>query len=169
VRGTYAISYDDLLSFGKDKLPPDLYREILIRVSEITVGCSCIIAGFDKISSHFILETDEKCRVFVRDDFSTIGEGAFLAQAVLLQRGHISSRDLGETVYIVYEAKRYAEKVTSVGPSTTLRVIRPDGTNRKIIIDDDDKDFGDAFKKFGPQRINNSVSELVKRFSPVSD
>lgn len=159
VMGKYAIGYDDFLAFGKDKLPTDLYREAVLLISEITIGCSCIVAGFDGIGHPFILETDDKCRVLARDDFATIGEGAYLAQAALLQRGHISSRDLAPTVYCVYEAKRYAENVTSVGDVTSLQIIDPSGKN-KIGIGKA-RQLSPYFKKFGPQELDESVDEIL--------
>jgi len=161
VRGKYAIGYDDLLNLGKDKLPADLYREALLLISEIEIGCSCIIAGFDSSGHNFILETNSQCRVLVRDDFATIGEGAYLAQTALLQRGHISSRKLSETIYCVYEAKRYAEKVTSVGDVTSLHVIYPRRSRRLIEVTQVD-DLKPYFAKFGPQRIEDTVDKVLK-------
>jgi hypothetical protein len=163
IRGRYGISYDDFLSFGKDKFPADVHREAILTLSEITVGCSLIIAGFQ--NSHFplIVETTENCRVLLREDFAVIGEGGFLAQSALYQRRHIDTSAVGETVYKAFEAKKYAEEVASVGDSTVLAVLHPD-KGRVYVSDEGIEELDDRFKQYGPQPIPSTISEITKFF-----
>jgi hypothetical protein len=90
-----------------------------------------IIAGFvDK--SVEIYQTDAKGNAWPVEDFAVIGEGAYLAEATLMRRAQSSMRTLDETLYNVFEAKKYAESVGSVGPATSLMVLHTDGECRGV-------------------------------------
>lgn len=131
VRGQYAIPYDDLLSFGKDKLPPELFREVMVQVRDIQIGAEFIIAGFSR-GFPIIFQTDNNGKVLVREGFSVIGEGSYLAHSVLLHRAHMGVNSQAQTLYTVYEAKKYAEGVTSVGSYTWMTVIHSDGRKERM-------------------------------------
>jgi 20S proteasome alpha/beta subunit len=161
IHGRYGISYDDFLSFGRDKFPADVHREAILTLSEIDIGCSLIVAGFAQQRFPRLVETTDRCGVLVREDFATVGEGAYLAQSVLLQRRHMDTRDLGQTIYVVYEAKRYAEEVASVGKQTTVAVISPDGS-RLDIKGEGLESLADRFKAYGPQPIPPTIPEITK-------
>jgi hypothetical protein len=149
---------------AKDKLPADIHREAILSLSDITLKASCIIAGF---MGRFptIVETTERCTAHIREDFATIGEGAFLAQAALLQREQTEAHSLPLTIYQVYEAKRYAERITSVGPSTLLTIVSSEGKEWKVgerggVL------LESAYSKFGPQEVAlaevNKIEDLLE-------
>jgi 20S proteasome alpha/beta subunit len=165
IRGRYGISYDDFLGFGKEKFPTDVHREAILSLSEINIDCSLIVAGFCS-GFPMIVETTDKCRVLVREDFATIGEGSYLAQSVLLQRRHIDTKELGLTIYTVYEAKKYAEEVSSVGKQTTVAVIYPDDP-RLDIKGEGMESLAEKFKKYGPQPIPPTISEITTFLAKV--
>jgi 20S proteasome alpha/beta subunit len=163
IQGRYGISYDDFLQFGKEKLPTDIHREAFLSLSEITIGCSLIVAGFcGRMPT--IIETTDNCRVLIREDYATIGEGAFLAQSVLLQRKHFDSDSTAETIYKVFEAKKYAENVRSVGEDTTIAVINPKG-ERLDVKKAGRNELEQYFKKYGPQKIDD-VSKITNFLEP---
>ena len=110
------------MSFGKDKLPPEIYRETILEIANINLGCVFLIVGFVGMMP-MLLETNERCQVFLREEFAAIGDGAFLAQAVLMRREHMGGRNLSEALYYVYEAKKFAESVTTVGRVTSITVL----------------------------------------------
>jgi hypothetical protein len=62
-----------------------------------------------------IIHADEDGKVVVVEDFAVIGDGGYLAQSVLLHREHTDRKSLEQTIYTVYEAKRYAEGSRTVG------------------------------------------------------
>lgn len=159
VHGQYGISYEDFLSFGKDKLPTDLHREAAMSIADITLGASFIVVGISD-NDIVMLETTDKCRVHIREDFATIGEGAYLAQSALLQRECIETMKMEEAIYCVYEAKRYAERVKSVGDITYISIIDSDGGLR--VVSDNGMNFlSNLFDKFGPQPFGDVK---LKRF-----
>jgi hypothetical protein len=138
-----------------------VHREAILTFSEITIGCSLIFAGFSGKRFPLLVETTEHCRVLVREDYATIGERSFLAQSVLLQRKHSDSTRLAPTIYIAYEAKKYAEEVNSVGKQTAMVVISPNDARQDIeaeglVV------LAEHFKNFGPQPISTDILGITK-------
>jgi hypothetical protein len=160
-QGRFALSYDDFLKIGKNRLPSDLYRDTLSEIGNLRLGAQAIVCGFTA-SDVMIIETDEEGKVALTEDFAAIGEGAYLAQSVLLQRGHIDSRKLDETLYVAYEAKRYAERVSSVGKRTTIFILSP--TQPLLMVYDAGLDFlSQMFDQFGPKNLPKDI-ELKPQF-----
>lgn len=154
-QGKYGLSYADFLSFGKEKLPPELFRESFIEIGRINLECELIIAGFTD-GFPCLVESDRKCRVHVREAFAVIGEGGILASAALLQREQTDSSRFGYTLYSVYEAKKYVEHVTTVGKFTSITVFSPDGTKRLSRAAKDELE--EKYKKYGPRDVPYKIS-----------
>src|SRR5437764_1268337 len=91
-QATYGLSYDDFLSFGKDKLPSDLHREALLDMRNLRLGVELILGGFDAKGFSHLVKVNADGRVSVHEEFAVVGEGAYLAQTVLLHRGHNDQR-----------------------------------------------------------------------------
>jgi 20S proteasome alpha/beta subunit len=151
VQGRYALSYDDFLKTGKEKLPTDIYRDTIAEIGIMTLRADCIIVGFIA-GDTYIIETDSKGHVSIVEDFAAIGEGAYLAQSALLHRGHIDSSQLSASLYRVFEAKKYAERVSSVGTYTSLQVFYGDRTVKRITKSGLDF-LLEKYKRFGPQQV----------------
>ena len=156
VQGQYAITYDEFKDIGKDKFPADLYREALGKISRIKIDASCIVGGFYYGQFPLLVTADENSRVTIAEDFAIIGEGEYLAAASLLQREHSDVNDLASTIYAVYEAKKLAERVGSVGRYTTISIMYPNGTLGRV--NTDGKNYLDqVYQKYGPQRLQPLV------------
>jgi hypothetical protein len=78
------------------------------------------------------VQTNENCGASIKEDFSVVGEGGFLAQASLLSRGHNEMETFGRALYSVFEAKKFAQGVRSVGTATSLSVLHQDGRHNLI-------------------------------------
>ncbi len=162
VQGQFAISYDDFLKSGKEILPEGKHREATDNISSIKLGTELIITGFaDGVAT--IVETDEYCTAIIREHFSTIGEGRFLAHSVLMHRAHEDISHLGTTLYRVYEAKKYAERVRSVGPSTSITVIAEEGTP-KMVFPSGRRYLQEQYEKYGPKEIQGEIEFDEKYF-----
>jgi 20S proteasome alpha/beta subunit len=79
-QGRYAISYDDFLKIGKEKFPPEIYRDTITEIGKLGLNADCLVCGFAE-NDPTIIETDSQGHVSIIDDFSAVGEGAYLAQA----------------------------------------------------------------------------------------
>jgi hypothetical protein len=147
--GKYGLTYDDFLALGKDKLPNEVFRDATIRISTIDLRAEFIIVGFPG-GQPLLCQTTADGQVNIREEFAVIGEGAVLATAALLQRAHMDTSQLDDAVYNVYEAKKLAESVPSVGETTSLIVLTPNGGWR-IINDQGEKFLEAQYRKFGPK------------------
>lgn len=124
-------------------------------ISRIKLDTELIIAGFVE-GMATIVETDEKCGALIREHFSTIGEGRYLAHSVLLHRAHEDHNHLGTTLYQIFEAKRYAERVRSVGKQTSITVLAQDDPPR-LILNAGLERLEALYNEFGPQDIKGEL------------
>ena len=122
VQSRFAITYAEFYATGKERLPADVFHNAIQGISTIDLGAELIICGF---ISGFpeIYHCDRRGKATAASDFSVIGEGEYLAAASLLRREQHHMESLGHTLYNVFEAKRYAQAVGSVGAKTLLAVL----------------------------------------------
>ena len=155
ITGRFGISYNDFLKFGRDKLPEGIFRDSVVEISKMSLRADFILAGFIN-ESPMLIETDKDGGVHIKEYFTAIGEGALLATAALLQRGHSDTNTLNNTIYCVYEAKRYAEKVPTVGKYTTIAIVGTDG--KRTSISNEGLEFlATQFKEYGPKNIRGKI------------
>ena len=84
-----------------------------------------------------------------------VGEGEVLATSVLLHREHSDLSTFDRALYCVYEANKYAERIPSVGQTTSMCVITRDSL--KGIKTEVTAWLDEQFKKFGPQEIPQNL------------
>lgn len=70
--GKFAMSYDDFINLGKDKLPPDIFRDAVSQIANLQLP-EFIIAGFDD-NFTLICQTSSSATVSIREGFAVIGE-----------------------------------------------------------------------------------------------
>ena len=86
-----------------------------------------IIAGFvdgDPLILYVNMENG-KWTVALESEFKAAGSGMHVANIFLTQRQCGSQKQVGETLYSIFEAKRHSEVVSGVGPGTLLAFIAP--------------------------------------------
>ncbi len=147
----YNMSYADFVAVGKEKFPDEEYRNSIRNVASISLSASLIIAGFvDDSSEIYYTDADGVSRA--ANDFAVIGEGAYIAQSALLRREQNSRLSLAETIYNVYEAKRYSESIGSVGEHTAISILAP-GQRRELTSLNVDKQLEKHYAEYGPRRL----------------
>jgi hypothetical protein len=153
VQGRYGLSYEVFLKVGKTNLPEAEFRITMSEISNVRLGACCLIGGFVE-GIPTILQSDENCAVSIREHFAAIGEGAHLATAMMLHRGHHEVDPLERALYDVYEAKKLAENVTSVGKGTAITVMYNDDRWNMVSIHNDivAAIFERKYRQYGPQR-----------------
>jgi 20S proteasome alpha/beta subunit len=144
--------------FLKRKSSFPKYEDLLDVITNPDIECELILAGFFKKDPYlFVVGTDAS--VAYEDDFAAIGSGADLAIAVLRDRKQHSGLSLSDTLYRVYEAKRFAQMEAHVGTKTFVDIVFPYGKdeNKKVRIRSVSKKGRDLLaeyrRKFGPQPI----------------
>ena len=169
IRGQFGFSYDELINFGKKKLPLEDYREALNSVRDIKIDSGMIIAGFEHQKYPLLLETDGDGRVITHEDFAVIGSGKYLASAALLQREHVNVHPLARAIYTVYEAKKFAERVSSVGKRTSMTILKAGTTDNKSYMyfygPDDFAELEKKFEEYGPKRLPTNFRLTLNKTS----
>jgi hypothetical protein len=164
IKQTLGIDYNYFLQYGKERLPEELFRDKLDEVSRIELGASLIIAGFakcEKIGPYnsglqpflCVVEDTEDHKDVVRleNDFATIGSGTYVASAALFHREQHWERPLLYTIYSVFEAHRFSNKVPGVGYAMSIDVLEPGGIRS---LSDAGYDYCESlFARFGPRPI----------------
>ena len=113
-----------------------------------------------------MLETTQRCSSHIRDDMAIIGTGKALAQTALVQRQYMYVTPLGEAIYCAYEAKRYAQRIGSVGDYTTVAVY---GFKQPIRNMDEEKGMvalNEKYETYGPQQLSTDVYDLTDFLVP---
>ena len=144
--------------FRKERasFPDDDYRATMSTIERLEIEADLIVAGFVDKSFPYLIQVNNGGAI-IRDDYAVSGEGAYLAQSVFLHRQHIEGRGLWRTLYTAYEAKRYAERVPSVGRRTMLAVLHPRGISfataagREVLEK--------KFQAFGPKDLDTSLAD----------
>ena len=154
--GKFALSYDDFIKIGKEKLPPEIFRDAWVEISNISLRAELLISGFSN-NLPYICQTTDSGQVSLRENFCTIGEGAFLASSVMYHRQIMDYSDFERALYAVFEAKKYAERIASVGTTTALCILEPhEGHIKPRYISEKGLDvLEDEYKKRGPKPLGN--------------
>lgn len=161
IQGKFAIPYSEFLAAGKARFPDDQFRAVMSEVELIEIEAVFIIVGFaDRFP--ILIKTDRTCGAVIKEDHVVIGEGGYLAQAALLSREHHNIETLERTLYSVFEAKKFAEGVPSVGTTTAIYVLYADGGVGYVTAEGNDF-LEEQYKQFGPKKLcGDALSEFVK-------
>jgi len=156
-QGKYAISYDDFLVVGKDRLPADLFRNTMVEIERMTLGTELILAGFS-FGYPLLCHISDSGKSSLRENFAAVGEGGILANAALLHREQQEANTLPITLYNVYEAKKYSERVGSVGELTSITLLTTGGKTRMMLGAAGKEWLSQKFIELGPKPIDKSLS-----------
>lgn len=153
VQSRFGRSYEYFLKNGKNEFASEHYFEVMQHVARADLGASFIIAGFiDGEAEIYYTETNGTAKA--ANHYAIIGEGEYVAQSALLRRQHTGLYFLDHTIYHVYEAKRLAEMVPSVGKETVITVIDSD-SECYFLTSEYLERLEKWFDEYGPQRITN--------------
>src|SRR3972149_11453690 len=122
------MSYEQFLKSGIDTISQNVFLSEIMEIQRISLGAEFIVTGFTPDRQPMLVVTHE-CEAHIYDNFAVIGEGYILATASLLRRAHHDVATMADALYHVYEAKKYAEGVRSVGSATSLHIFHADGGN----------------------------------------
>jgi len=157
-------SLDDFLQRGYDILRDVIFENILNELNQLDLGITLLIAGFDATAEPTLLEASNG-EVFVPPlGFHAIGEGAWIAEAILNQ---LPSRwlyeDAESNLYRLCSAKFAAEKMQSgsVGKDTTVVLIHHDGKH-SVMWEDDVLGLRDIWESHLLDRPPNRAVEWIK-------
>ena len=133
IQRRFAISYEEFMKEGKTRLPPELFYDAFQKVTHLSLKAEFIVTGF---ISNFpeIYHTDNEGIARAAYNFAVVGEGEYIAHSTLLRRSQNDFTPLHKTLYNVYEAKKLAEAIPSVGPMTYMGIISTDGETTQTSV-----------------------------------
>jgi 20S proteasome alpha/beta subunit len=147
----FGLSYDRFLDIGREKFPEEIFRATMLDIAGLSLRAEFVVCGFADQDA-IICKTTQTGAVTIRENFAVCGEGETLATSVLFHRTQTNVSPFGETLYAVYEAKKYAERVPSVGRYTVLTAIQP--TGRTLILVRKGQEWLESlYSKYGPKDI----------------
>jgi hypothetical protein len=154
----YGLTYDDFLERSKKILPEESFRNDADAIAKITLDVDCIVAGFlDGDNFPILLKlTGDSARI--HEGFAVAGEGGYLAEMALLHRQHHDGQTLERTLYCVYEAKRYAERNSTVNDVRDIIICSLEGLT--VVRVDAKKYLETLYQKWGPKDIDVSDINL---------
>ena len=156
ITSRYGISYDELRKTGAKEFPPDIFREAMWEVRDCPVDADLIVYGFTGYGQATIIESSGG-KAHISEPFAIIGSGAYLAQSVMMHRAYAELMEIDKAAYVIWEAKKYAEGVRSVGTDVTMLKSAPDGS--RLMLRDAAKKWGDKqFRRFGPRPIGEKTT-----------
>jgi 20S proteasome alpha/beta subunit len=106
-------------------------KEIESISSMLSSGAELIICTIVNGKTPFIWELRPNGEVVQQSDYAIIGSPA-QASAFVQWRCVTGDDDLATVLYHVYEAKRFAEMDSSIGPETSMYVLKPSGDVHRV-------------------------------------
>ena|SRR6266481_2689188 len=128
-------------------------REISWEIKNHNSGAELIVVGYLSGSPRIFKVSGDL--VWSCDDFAVIGSGTYIAESTLSIRGQSSFTNLETTIYSVYEAKRMAENVLTVGKKTILFILRP-GSGMTSLTDTGFKALNELMNQFAMKQVGSS-------------
>lgn len=153
---------------------PALAKPYVDELTKIKWGASLLVAGFVKDDDGdpyplILRMAQASSEVTHEEHFGIIGEGMSVALPPLLRRDYDwEETSLGKAIYYLYEAKTLAEIIDSVGPSTSLDVLYPNGDLRSV-TQAGYTYFDELLKKFGPKPKATGVKLNEEHLGPFED
>jgi hypothetical protein len=155
----FGMTYEQFQTWGKSNQV--LAEPYLDELTRLKFGASVLVAGFvaDEEGEPYpaiCKVSNQTGEVTLEEHFGAIGEGATVAIPPLLRREYDwEETSLPKAIYYLYEAKTLAEIIDSVGTSTSIDVLYPNGTLKSLEAEGYDY-YAELLKEFGPKpRVTN--------------
>lgn len=155
----------DLSSFYQamiHTLPTEIAFSIDKGIETAQLPLEIIVAGVDTTGAHIYgIHDPGILHCFDSLGYNAIGSGESHALLVIIGNNHCRIRNLNETVFLTYEAKKKAELAQGVGKTTEMAII----TSKKIkTLSDDERDLLENIyrEKTSPQieAVKKAIHEL---------
>ena len=138
VSGALGMSYQDFLNMGKEKLPDDVYREMVYSISRQTLDCTLLVIAFAQMNPA-IYRIHESGMVENCEHFAAVGSGYYIAESTLFQRSQQELDTVGRTIYNVYEAMRLGSYAPGVSKRFDMWVAEWEYDYQEAEADEDEE------------------------------
>jgi 20S proteasome alpha/beta subunit len=155
----FGMTYENFLEKGKMQLPEDVFRAATLDIINLINRAEMIICGFAAGGVPHLCKIPTNGVVVFQESFAVIGEGQNLATASLLRREQHEYSPIARTLYNVFEAKRYSERISSVGEKTDMIVMY--NAEIKSMTESGFSNLRTIFKEYGPKEIDEISLDLA--------
>jgi hypothetical protein len=175
VAGALGMNYEDFINIGKEKLPDDVYREMIFSISRQTLDCTLLVIAFAQMDPT-IYRIHESGMVENCEHFAAIGSGYYIAESTLFQREQQEEETIGRTIYNVYESMRLGSYAPGVGKKFEIWIaeweydhdsedegedVTDDGmVIRTELMPDYYKVLERHYKRYGPKKVGTIDFQL---------
>lgn len=122
---------------GLELAGENLFLQIDRTITNVKLGISILAIGFANDKAHiFSVENPGISRDHSIPGFHAIGDGDINALSCLYQRGLRPETYAAKAIYYLFEAKKYAQKIGSVGEKTDIWVMGKEANQRGWIKSD---------------------------------
>lgn len=153
--GMYGIFYDDFIQYGKERFPENLYQQELLNIREIRAHAECIVVGFCN-GFPLLINTTDIFQANIVEECCAVGSGSYLATASLMHRNFSEMLDFNQALYLIWEAKKYSERVKSVGEQTGFTILKKDGAPR-VVNGETRHLLNQMYKDLGPKEMPGTL------------
>jgi hypothetical protein len=157
---------EKFISEGAKLLPPTTYANMDTRLALYDLEASLILAGYGGVgaegyASILTVRNPGIVTDHTKLGFWCIGSGSTLAQTSMFNRDYSWSFSVEKAAYMVYEAKRNAERATGVGTKETdIAVITPKGAGR--IVPKDVEGLKSIYDEIKPKEFSDKHDKHLK-------
>lgn len=162
------LSYDDFrAAIRRKEIPQSVSNGVFQAVERKDLECEVIIVAFVD-GNQYIFQVERSGHVEECDNFALIGDGTYVAEAMLYLRKHESTDSVGLALYHVWEAMRVASRrVGTVSKTHSIDVLYPPKERGTHVTADELTGTGFRFmeeqftEKFGIRKVKK-FPELPK-------
>lgn len=168
----YDLKWEDYVNFikgvstsEKGLIPfPAPSIKIFAEIEEFQLELQAILAGVDDEGAHiYVVEDPGVLNNFNDIGYAAIGSGNYHAMRSFIENSYSTAMPLWRALYIVYEAKKYAESAPGVGTQTDAMIISKDKI--KILDSNDINQLEKIYKEKQENliKINNDIYEKYEQ------
>ena len=130
VLGKYGLSWDEFRESAYGRGLGELQYRIIGEIEDFRLDLEAIVAGVDSDGAHiYLIENPGELSSFDDIGYTAIGSGEYHAIRSFIENEYSIGFSLEKALYVVYEAKKYAECAPGVGEQTEMAIVDERGVS----------------------------------------
>lgn len=122
------LKWEDYVNSIKGLTGPSPLAKIIAEIEEFKLELQAIITGVDEEGPHiYVIDDPGMLNSFNDIGYAAIGSGAYHALRSFIENNYSIDMPLWKALYIVFEAKKYAESAPGVGTRTDVVIVGKEG------------------------------------------
>ena len=135
ILSAYGMTWSEYMKLIQEGKLTDLHYRIISQVESYRLELEVLIAGVDDTGAHiYQIENPGYASSFDDIGYAAIGSGEYHAIRSFIENNYSVNFPVYRALYVVYEAKKYAEFAPGVGKKTDIVIVTKEGI--KTVSDD---------------------------------